>query len=209
MKQAIAPMTWKLVRLLRKVWDSEFLGKLDRTLELSILRKRDVYEWRVEIARDRGVKVGDNCRLYSMEFSSEPYLIEIGDHVVIGSHTQFMTHDGGTWIFDDPENMEQAMNVYGRIKIGNNVFIGIGCMILCNVEIGDNCVIGAGSVVRSDIPANSVVAGNPAEVLFTTKIYEMVVKSSGRMMRHHRWDPEKHTEVERKFLPPPSLPRTM
>ena len=52
----------------------------------------------IEIARIKGVKVGKDCRFFSKEFSSEPYLIEIGDHVTIASGVYFITHDGGAWV---------------------------------------------------------------------------------------------------------------
>jgi acetyltransferase-like isoleucine patch superfamily enzyme len=51
------------------------------------------------------------------------------------------------------------------VAIGNNVFVGASSVILKGVSIGDNCVIGAGSVVTSDIPTNSIAAGNPARVI--------------------------------------------
>jgi serine O-acetyltransferase len=53
----------------------------------------------------------------------------------------------------------------GIPKIGNNVFIGTGSIILGKISIGDNVVIGAASFVNADIPSNSLVAGNPAKVL--------------------------------------------
>lgn len=52
-----------------------------------------------------------------------------------------------------------------RPIIGNNVFIGSNSVIIGKVHIGDNATIGAGSVVVKDVPANSVVAGNPARVI--------------------------------------------
>ena len=58
-----------------------------------------------------------------------------------------------------------SVNVLGHCTIGNFVFIGAGCIILPNVTIGDNAVIAAGSVVRKNIPANALVAGNPAKVI--------------------------------------------
>lgn len=51
------------------------------------------------------------------------------------------------------------------IKIGNNVYIGEGCIILPGVHIGNNVVVGARSVVTKSIPDNSVVVGSPARVL--------------------------------------------
>lgn len=53
----------------------------------------------------------------------------------------------------------------GVPKIGNNVIIFPGASIVGRIEIGDNVVIGANSVVLTDIPSNSIVAGNPAKVL--------------------------------------------
>lgn len=55
----------------------------------------------------------------------------------------------------------------GTPTIGNNVFIGTNCVILGDIKIGDNVVIGACSFVNSDIPSNSMAAGNPAKVLRT------------------------------------------
>ena len=50
------------------------------------------------------------------------------------------------------------------VTIGNNVWIGWGCIILKGVTIGDNCIIAAGSVVLKDIPADVLAAGNPASI---------------------------------------------
>ncbi|MOA70338.1 Maltose O-acetyltransferase [compost metagenome] len=50
------------------------------------------------------------------------------------------------------------------MKIGNNVWIGGGAIILPGVTVGDNAVIGAGSVVTRDVPARATVVGNPARL---------------------------------------------
>lgn len=80
----------------------------------------------------------------------------MGDHVEVTSGCKFITHDGGAWVLR--ELGYQKMDVFGPIKIGNNVFIGMNTVILPNVTIGDNVVIGTGAVVTKDIPDNSVVA---------------------------------------------------
>lgn len=54
---------------------------------------------------------------------------------------------------------------YGKIEIGDNVFIGRNAIILDDIKIGDNCIIGAQAVVTKDIPENSIVAGNPAHII--------------------------------------------
>lgn len=51
------------------------------------------------------------------------------------------------------------------IKIGNNVWVGGNAIIMPGVVIGDNAIIGAGAVVTRDVPANVVVAGNPAKII--------------------------------------------
>ncbi len=129
------------------------------------------FERKINYLRKRGVKIGKNCNIYTLSFSTEPYLIELGDHVAIGGDTKFITHDGSLTVFGEQLNGW----LYGRIKIGNNVFIGINCIILLNTTIGDNCIIGAGSVVRGHFPANSVIIGNPAKVVSTLGIQRMLV----------------------------------
>ena len=58
----------------------------------------------------------------------------------------------------------------GQVSLGQTVIkrgaaIGSGATLLCGITVGENAVVGAGSVVTRDVPANTVVAGNPARVL--------------------------------------------
>ena len=117
----------------------------------------------------RGINFGHNVRiLHYPRFGSEPFLITIGNDVTITRGVSFITHDGGVAVFRDKH---PGLNLYGRITIGNNVFIGINSIILPNVNVGNNVVIGAGSVVNKDIPDNVVVAGVPAKVIKTIEEY--------------------------------------
>lgn len=62
--------------------------------------------------------------------------------------------------------LEGVKENYGsQVKIGDNVLIGANCFICPEIKIGNNVVVGANSVVTRDVPANSVVAGNPAKVI--------------------------------------------
>ena len=115
-----------------------------------------------DYARRRGVKVGKNCDIHSFKWGSEPFLIEIGDNVVISYNVMMVTHDESTALVKDQKGRRFHI---APIKIGNNVFIGAGCIILPGVVIGNNVVIGAGSVVTKSIPDNMVVAGNPAKLI--------------------------------------------
>lgn len=134
---------------------------------------------RIRLLRGIGVKIGRNCIVHTPYFSTEPYLIEIGDHVAISAGTEFITHDASGFVFADA-----GLNhgLYGTIKIGNNVLFGLNCTVLPNTTIGSNCVIGAGSVVRGVIPDDSVVFGNPAEVVMKTPLLEKLIRfSRGRL----------------------------
>ena len=96
----------------------------------------------------------------------------MGNHVS-ATRTHFETHDGGVWVFRDqyPEWDKVA-----PIKIGNNVYIGEGCIILPGVHIGDNVIIGARSIISKDIPSNSVAVGSPAKVIKSIDVYFDKVK---------------------------------
>jgi acetyltransferase-like isoleucine patch superfamily enzyme len=70
--------------------------------------------------------------------------------------------------FDDSQwtqsfDYEKESTTY--CKLGNDVWIGVGTIVLPNVTIGDGAIVSAGSVVKEDVPAYSVVGGNPAQVI--------------------------------------------
>lgn len=118
-------------------------------------------------ARKLGVKLGKGCDIAECSFGSEPFLIEIGNHVQITKGVKFFTH-GGAWtlrlIYPD-------FDCFGRIKIGNNVYIGNNALIMPGVTVGDNVVIGAGSILTKSVPDGVVVAGNPAKIISTMDDY--------------------------------------
>lgn len=87
--------------------------------------------------------------------------VTFGDHVFIAPNCTFTTAEHAV----DPEMRKDGIEISKPIRIGNNVWIGVGATILAGVEIGDNSVIGAGSVVTRSIPANVVAVGVPCKVL--------------------------------------------
>ena len=128
-------------------------------------------ERRIRWLRRDGVRIGENCLVYTTLFSTEPYLVDIGDHVAISSGTSFVTHDATGWMFQDHPNMD----IFGRIQVGSNTYFGTNCTILPGSRIGTNCVIGSGSVVRGEIPDDSVVFGNPARVVMKTALLKQLL----------------------------------
>ncbi len=87
--------------------------------------------------------------------------IYIGDNVMFGPNVVVAT--AGHPI--DPSLRRKVAQFNIPVRIGSNVWIGAGAILLPGVEIGDNSVIGAGSVVTKNIPANVVAVGNPCRVL--------------------------------------------
>lgn len=87
--------------------------------------------------------------------------VTFGDNVFIAPNCVFTTAEHAL----DAEQRNEGLEVALPIKIGNNVWLGAGCIVLGGVTIGDNTVIGAGSVVTKDIPANVIAVGVPCRVL--------------------------------------------
>jgi acetyltransferase-like isoleucine patch superfamily enzyme len=115
----------------------------------------------VEIQKN--ATVGKNCKISSHSFICEGVSIE--DGVFIGHSVTFIndsypraTTEGGQLQTESDWKVERTV-----IKKGASV--GSGSTILANVTVGENAIVGAGSVVTKDVPANAIVAGNPAKVL--------------------------------------------
>ena len=151
---------------------------------------------RIRWLREDGMKIGRDCWIQTPYFSTEPYLIELGDHVVISSGCEFITHDAVGVMM--PERTD--LGLYGRIRIGNNVFFGLNAMVLPGTTIGNDCVIGAGSVVRGPVPDDSVVFGNPAQVVMKTALMKkLILHHPGRLDTFGMSTPERREALLRHF----------
>jgi acetyltransferase-like isoleucine patch superfamily enzyme len=151
----------------------------------------------IKYYRKRGMKIGENCRIGRINYTDEAYLIEIGDHVAIAGGAIFITHDGSLWCFnEDP----QEEDLFGMIKIGNNVHIGMSCIFMPNTTVGNNCIIGAGSVVRGIFPDNSVIMGNPAIIITRMSVQKLLFKQNpGRLKTARLSDKQKEPIVKKHF----------
>jgi acetyltransferase-like isoleucine patch superfamily enzyme len=171
-------------------------NKIRRKL-LHLLIETVYGEYRIKLLRRQGMRIGSGCVIYAKDFSTEPYLIEIGNKVSVGNGTKFLTHDGSVDIF---RNEYPLMDVFGTIKIGDNTQIGLNTLIMPNTEIGSNCVIAAGSVVRGKIPDNSVAMGNPAKVIMKTDILKaLLVNSKNRLDIKQLTDQQKARIIKQHF----------
>ena len=125
----------------------------------------------LEICKSKGMKVGQNVVfIEAPDFGSECFLIEIGDRTKITAGCRFINHDGAMYTIRNMEKYQDARN-FGRIKLGNNCFVGNNCTFLPGSQMGDNCILGAGSVLNSSMPDNSVYAGVPAKFICSIEEY--------------------------------------
>lgn len=111
----------------------------------------------------KGAFVGKNCKISSHTFICEGVHIE--DNCFVG-HGVMFTND----LFPratNPDGSPQTEADWKMVEtfIKKGASIGSNATILCGITIGENALIGAGAVVTKNIPANAVVAGNPAKVI--------------------------------------------
>jgi len=115
----------------------------------------------VEIQKN--ARIGKNCKISSHTFICEGVTIE--DDVFIGHNVTFIN-----------DKYPRATNGGGRPQTGadwvvrptivkKGASIGSGATILCDVTIGENAIVGANALVTKDVPANTIVAGNPAQII--------------------------------------------
>ncbi len=111
----------------------------------------------------KGARVGAHCKISSHTFICEGVTIE--SEVFIGHSVTFIN-----------DRYPRATNLTGELQseadwncqntlIKRGASIGSGATLLGGITVGENAIVGAGSVVTKDVPANTIVAGNPAKIL--------------------------------------------
>jgi acetyltransferase-like isoleucine patch superfamily enzyme len=139
---------------------------------------------RTHVSQRRLLTCGSGVRLSPVAAFANAERISLGDRTRVGDHVHLWAGDregriivGKDCLFGpgafvtasdyslDPESTIKSQVTRERdVVIGDDVWIGAGCIVTAGVEIGDGAVIGAGSVVRRAVPAGAIVAGNPARM---------------------------------------------
>jgi acetyltransferase-like isoleucine patch superfamily enzyme len=151
---------------------AEFLPPIIRTWWLRLFFKKlgaePMIDYGVYIRYMFKVSIGDRvsinrgCRFYS-SYQIKDAEIVIGDHVVLSPDVRLL---GAGHDYETVELRDTA----STINIGSHAWIGAGAIVLPGVTIGEGAVIGAGAVVSKDIPAWTVAAGVPAQVIRNRKV---------------------------------------
>lgn len=118
-----------------------------------------------QYARHIGVTIGKNCVINTRHWSTEPYLIKIGDNVALTEGVSIHTHGGGRVVRKDHPDFD----VFGKVVIEDWAYIGAFSQIMPGVTIGEGALVAAGSVVTKSVAPHTVVGGNPARYICTTE----------------------------------------
>jgi acetyltransferase-like isoleucine patch superfamily enzyme len=144
---------------------------------------------RAEVELNSNLKLGAGVVIGSFtKLKCASGVLELGQNVDIANSCFIAAHEGGIRIGRDTligpsvsilsanleiGDIDVPIRLQGHssrgVTIGENVWIGAGCAVLDGADIGSGCVISANAVVSGRIPPNSVVAGNPAKVVFTRR----------------------------------------
>lgn len=110
-----------------------------------------------DIVLGDGVNIGFNCEIFSGA------KVEVGPRVMLAAYTYII---GGGHAYDriDVSPLEQARTAVG-VSVGEGAWLGAGVKVLDGTSVGAQSIVGAGAVVTKEIPANSIAAGIPAEVI--------------------------------------------
>jgi acetyltransferase-like isoleucine patch superfamily enzyme len=113
----------------------------------------------VEIQKNS--RVGNRCKISSHSFICEG--VDIEDNVFIGHSVTFINDTYPRATAATGGLQTEADWKVEKTRVCKGASVGSGSTILANVTIGENAIVGAGSVVTKDVPANAIVAGNPAK----------------------------------------------
>ncbi len=150
-------------------WDARILGAENIEFLGSFQAGKGL--WLETIGPNGRIEIGHGARLSDQVHIGAVGLVHAGRNLLIGSKVLIIDHSHGEGYQVSPAELgtapgDRPLATKGDIVIGDNVWLADNVVVLGGVRIGDNCVVGANSLVRTDLPAGAICAGNPARVLF-------------------------------------------
>lgn len=141
------------------------LTKLYKRLLKLIAKNIPGYPIRSKLLKMAGYKIGEQVYigedLIIIDELDDIGMVKIGDRVAIAERV--------TLVISSNSNFSKLRSIltdeHGNIEIGDDSWLGTGCIILPNVKIGQGAVVGAGAVVTKDVPDFTIVAGIPAKFI--------------------------------------------
>lgn len=108
---------------------------------------------------------GNNIKLYTHYFGTEPYLISIHDNVTCAADVKFINHDVSVWnVSRFLGKPHISLDKVGAIELYENSFVGAFSILMPNTSIGRNSILAAGSVLTKHIPAGEVWGGHSCKI---------------------------------------------
>ena len=159
-----------------------------------LYRERSDSDSYIRYLKKHGCKIGKGVKFYSPRTTTIDEVrqdwISIGDYTKITQGVIILAHDYSPSVCIHTHKKILLQGGEYTV-IGKNCFLGMNCIILPGKHVGNNCIIGAGAVVASDIPDNSVCAGNPAKVIMTldefyNRCKQNYIQSAVRTVNHFK-----------------------
>lgn len=142
--------------------------------------------------------LGNNVKLYTRHFGTEPYLISIHDNVTCAADVKFINHDVSVFNVACYLGISnEQVDKVGSIELFDNCFVGAYTILMPNTSVGKNSIIAAGSVVTKHIPSDEVWGGCPAHYIMKTADYAKKVVESSKAFP---WIEKKSSMAEEQLI---------
>lgn len=144
-------------------------AEVEITRQLTIGRKSVVSSFTKIKATDGPLRIGHHVEISNgCVLTSHTGGVEIGDDCLIGPNVSIIGNNYRYDRLDVPIRLQEKVSPKG-IRVGHNVWIGAGCVLLDGADIGSGTILTPNSVVSGKLPESSIAQGNPAKVIFTRR----------------------------------------